>query len=159
MTQVIKGVAVAPGQVVCGVQGRKAIVPVEPAMGNVWYHPQLPELGEDMTWDDFRDLMLRDYGLTVLYRQMQDDPNVPWEDDLDIALWEPECPFISDDAFLLILGEDEDGPFATWALPVPAGSQVCGRCGDHFTLGERTERPDLCWDCVTGTTLIGGEHD
>ncbi|MGL4507607.1 MAG: hypothetical protein ACRCUF_17940, partial [Aeromonas sobria] len=77
---VIAGVAVAPGEVVCGVKGPLPISPVEPAMGKVWYHPQLPEIGEEMTWAEFEAMMMGTFGLTVLHRTMADDPDVDWED-------------------------------------------------------------------------------
>lgn len=114
--QVIAGVAVAPGQVVCGVKGPSLITPEVPTIGAIWYHSAVAKMPE-MTWDAFQARMMNQYGLTVLYRSMADDPEVDWEDELEIESWEPQNPFVSDKAFMLSLGEDEDGPFAVWGLP------------------------------------------
>ncbi|MGL4505855.1 MAG: hypothetical protein ACRCUF_08980 [Aeromonas sobria] len=113
---VIAGVAVAPGQVVCGVKGPSIIAPEVPTIGTIWYHSAVAMMPE-MTWDAFQARMMNQYGLTVLYRSMQDDPEVEWEDELELSQWKPQNPFVSDKAFMLVLGEDEDGPFAVWGLP------------------------------------------
>ncbi|APU01213.1 hypothetical protein [Aeromonas phage 32] len=113
---VIAGVAVAPGQVVCGVKGPSIITPEVPTFGEYWSHTAMNGLPE-MTWDAFQARMMNQYGLTILYRSMQDDPEVDWEAELELSEWKPQNPFISDKAFLLVLGEDEDGPFAVWGLP------------------------------------------
>ncbi|APU00797.1 hypothetical protein [Aeromonas phage Asp37] len=112
--QVIAGVAVAPGDVSRGVLGK--VMPETPVIGDHWCHSIIEGMPE-MTWDNFQGIMMDKYGLTVLYRSMQDDPTLPDECDLEIELWAPQNPFVSDDAFLLSLGEDEDGPFAVWGLP------------------------------------------
>lgn len=132
MKKVIAGVAVRPSEVVCGVKGYEPIHPVEPTLGEVWYHPALPELKEEQTWAEFEAMMMGAFGLTVLRRCMEDDPGVPWEDELRLDLWEPVSPFVDDAAFLLVLSEDEDGPFAIWGLPgeCPSLSQ---KRRHHFT--------------------------
>ncbi|APU00461.1 hypothetical protein [Aeromonas phage 3] len=112
--QVIAGVAVAPGEVARGVLGK--VMPETPVIGEHWCHSIIKDMPE-MTWDTFQAIMMDKHGLTVLYRSMQDDPTVPDEDELELAMWEPQNPFISDKAFMLTLGEDEDGPFAVWGLP------------------------------------------
>ena len=114
--QVIAGVAVAPGQVVCGVMAPAKVQPEVPTIGEHWCHSICHDLPE-MTWEDFKGLMVSQYGLTILYRSMQADPDVDWEDELEIESWNPKSPFAGDEAFMLVLSEDEDGPFAVWGLP------------------------------------------
>lgn len=116
--QVIAGVTLAQGEVVCGVRAPAydPISPEEPTIGTIWYHSAVAKLPE-MTWDAFQAKMMNQYGLTILYRSMQDDPDVEWEAELEIESWKPQNPFPSVKAFLLVLGEDEDGPFTVWGLP------------------------------------------
>lgn len=112
---IVEGVAVAPGQVMCGV-GYIGITPETPTMGTIWYHSAVANMPE-MTWDAFQALMLNRFNLTVMYRSMCDDPDVDDDVELEIEHWEPKNPFVCDKAFLLVLGDDEDGPFAVWGLP------------------------------------------
>ncbi|AWH15370.1 hypothetical protein [Aeromonas phage 14AhydR10PP] len=116
--QVIAGVTIAQGEVSCGVKSPAydPISPEVPTFGEYWSHTAMNGLPE-MTWDAFQARMMNQYGLTILYRSMADDPEVDWEDELEIESWEPQNPFVSDRAFLLVLGEDEDGPFTVWGLP------------------------------------------
>lgn len=117
---IVAGVAVTTGQVVCGVKnpGFQTITPEVPTLGAIWYHSALRDLPE-MCWDAFRTEMKVTYNMTVLYRSMRHDPDVGWGDELELDLeyWEPENPFVDDRSFLLVLAEDEDGPFAVWGLP------------------------------------------
>ncbi len=92
------------------------VSPETPTIGEYWCHSitkGLPEMG----WEAFVALMSEQHGLTVLYRSMQDDPDVMEGVDLELESWNPKNPFASDKAFMLVLGEDEDGPFAVWGLP------------------------------------------
>lgn len=116
--QVIAGVAVAPGQVVCGVKnpGFQTITPEVPTLGAIWYHSAIANMPE-VSWDYFKTKMMNMYGLTVLYRSMFDDPDVADDVEIELEYWEPMNPFADDRAFMLVLGEDEDGPFAVWGFP------------------------------------------
>lgn len=149
--KVIKGVSVKAGEVVAGV-GRPALVePEVPVLGDWWWHSCVPKLPEETTMAEFRSMM-EAKGLLVLRQDMGDDPDVKWDSDLDLKDWTPTAP---SGFFMLVLGDDEDGPFVIWGKNKDE-DRYCAHCHDIFHPLLRKESPELCWDCVTGVNLYQG---
>lgn len=155
--KVIKGVMVRPGEVVCGVGRPAPIEPEVPVLGDWWWHSCVPNLPEETTMEEFK-AMMKLKGLVVIRQDMADDPKVdPNCLELHIEDWVPTCPFVEGvGGFLLVLGDDEDGPFAIWGMSDAGGQRYCERCKDIYSPLTRTHLPHLCWDCVTIPDLYKG---
>ena len=134
---------------------RVSIKPEEPKLGGWWWHSCVPTLPEETTMTEFR-AMMGEIGLKVLRMDMADDPKVDYNDELCLDGWNPTNPFVAEaGAFLLVLGEDEDGPFSIWGLN-DDGHRYCERCGDIYSPLTRTYHPEVCWDCVS---VVAHEED
>lgn len=150
--KVIKGVSVKAGEVACGVGRPAPIQPEEVKLGDWWWHSCVPTLPEETTMDEFRNMM-QAKGLMVIRQDMADDPKVAWEDELCLDDWNPHNPFKPEvGAFILVLGDDEDGPFAIWGIN-ENGHRYCERCRDIYSPLTRKFHPEVCWDCVTAVAL------
>ncbi|MGL5526443.1 MAG: hypothetical protein ACRDCY_22185 [Aeromonas veronii] len=93
-------------------------VQVERRQCGTFYHPAIANLPE-MTWAEFV-AWLNERGVDALYQSMMDDQflddaNI---EELTCADWEPVPPVLGSGWFVLVIGEDEDGPFVVWARPL-----------------------------------------
>ncbi|HHJ3234241.1 TPA: hypothetical protein ACQJO1_004648 [Vibrio parahaemolyticus] len=94
-------------------------MPVERDLEGYWCHPDLPELGEDATWDEF-EAHFQAQGFSVGVVWLEDDADEELvtayfeKGATNIASWEPSKP--QDAAFCLAIYATEEGPVCLWAV-------------------------------------------